>query len=181
MFFVVSVLFIINLNFWHLAGLHPLWLMNICIKCHGSRTSSWCDKQPHCLHGWQVKRCNLTVFTLLILTSILSYSSDHRVTLVPTGSGGSVHWGVVSLCQEEGGHHTMGSGRGVRLITCQTAQSDRNNDGWKRQWQIQDLSKSESSGSYYFSKHLMNLVWCKKKKWMLWYFYCFWRAQSPEV
>lgn len=37
-----------------------------------------------------------------------------------TTSGGPVHGQVVSLGQEEGGHHAMGPRRRFRLVSCQT-------------------------------------------------------------
>lgn len=61
-------------------------------------------------------RINGYIIKLSIVAALICHiywRTQTRVMFRPSRSGSSVHWSVVSFCQKEGRHHTMGSGRGV--------------------------------------------------------------------
>lgn len=118
---------------------HFMAFLLIVVEMFQSGLKYWPDQQTflslqlQCYHG--IESCNKTSILLWLLCGAVGFFvvyrwAQSRVLFVLTRSRGSVHWGVVSLSQEEGRHHTMRSRRGVRLISCQAAQRGRNTGSW---------------------------------------------------
>lgn len=91
----------------HLSSWPSSWCWCSTVPCyHLSHTDA--DKWIH--FKWKDK-WKLSIFAALICH--IYWRTQTRVMFRPSRSGSSVHWSVVSFCQKEGRHHTMGSGRGV--------------------------------------------------------------------